>query len=418
MHHVIHPAPLDAPAATAPDVVRSHPAAAAEPVELQQKRVALAGQWRTPPTPFFARPMDAEVAAQEVLVPPSLPHSTEDYAKALQDAYRRGAEAAARAAALGAPPIAALGALNVAALGDPNVAALPTPPPIAPTLPQAPRETTVENPVPVQHHPIVPAPAPGIAAQRSVSLPDMSSYAAQQEDEKRQKRLARNRASARLRRLRKKNLVDAYEVEVGRLETTLAQLQQHAWGASSSSSALAEALSMDRGQQKLTVPERHEAAKEILQQQWQFVKQLEELMQEQWVLQQVASGTGEWPELQDTLQLSNEQCQQILEQAAGWHEEWNALQTVKTSLQAMKDNNWLWNEGCSTITDQFLSILHSNQISKFLLWADHNSEAIEELEGVHAIPVVADAPVFQFGMDNNPNSAADLMDEESKGAAS
>ena len=35
----------------------------------------------------------------------------------------------------------------------------------------------------------------------------MSAYAAQAEEEKRQKRLARNRASARLRRLRKKNLV-------------------------------------------------------------------------------------------------------------------------------------------------------------------------------------------------------------------
>jgi hypothetical protein len=38
-------------------------------------------------------------------------------------------------------------------------------------------------------------------------MPDMSTYAAQAEEEKRQKRLARNRASARLRRLRKKNLV-------------------------------------------------------------------------------------------------------------------------------------------------------------------------------------------------------------------
>jgi hypothetical protein len=38
-------------------------------------------------------------------------------------------------------------------------------------------------------------------------MPDMSAYAAKAEEEKRQKRLARNRASARLRRLRKKNLV-------------------------------------------------------------------------------------------------------------------------------------------------------------------------------------------------------------------
>ena len=42
-----------------------------------------------------------------------------------------------------------------------------------------------------------------------MSMPDISSYAAQQdaEEAKRRKRLARNRASARLRRLKKKNLV-------------------------------------------------------------------------------------------------------------------------------------------------------------------------------------------------------------------
>jgi len=46
---------------------------------------------------------------------------------------------------------------------------------------------------------------------RSVSMPDISSYAAQQdaEEAKRRKRLARNRASARLRRLKKKNLVSS-----------------------------------------------------------------------------------------------------------------------------------------------------------------------------------------------------------------
>ena len=47
------------------------------------------------------------------------------------------------------------------------------------------------------------------SASRSISLPDMARYAARAnaEDNKRKKRLARNRASARLRRLKKKNLV-------------------------------------------------------------------------------------------------------------------------------------------------------------------------------------------------------------------
>ena len=50
------------------------------------------------------------------------------------------------------------------------------------------------------------------AGGRSVSMPDISSYAAQQdaEEAKRRKRLARNRASARLRRLKKKNLVSKH----------------------------------------------------------------------------------------------------------------------------------------------------------------------------------------------------------------
>ena len=45
-----------------------------------------------------------------------------------------------------------------------------------------------------------------------MSMPDISSYAAQQdaEEAKRRKRLARNRASARLRRLKKKNLVSRH----------------------------------------------------------------------------------------------------------------------------------------------------------------------------------------------------------------
>lgn len=43
-------------------------------------------------------------------------------------------------------------------------------------------------------------------------------------------RLARNRAAARLRRQRKKNLVDTYEQEVALLEANLKRLTEHEWG--------------------------------------------------------------------------------------------------------------------------------------------------------------------------------------------
>lgn len=467
-------------------------AAAAADAPETSKRTALAGQWRTPPTPFFPSggTMEELAAFEQQIkleegapssnsivqvvgtslaanihseVPLEVPHSTEDYAKALQEAYRRGAEAAARAAAQQMASATSCPDLPTEVLKLPQsmilpVASSPTPlNAIASTPAVEGHHQQQQQPMQVQvqlvHHHHMAASAPTAAVpvtlapssssqhstattaaplsvaalpvklqqqqqqqQRSLSLPDMSSYAAQQEEEKRQKRLARNRASARLRRLRKKNLVDAYETEVGSLEKTTLQLQQHEWGASNSALALAEALSMDRGQQKLTAAERCEAATDILSQQLQFLQQLEDLMQEQYVLQQMATCTlngkgenSEWKDLQETLQLSPEQCHQLIQQSAGWEDEWNALQTVKASLQAMKDNNWLWNEGCSSIADQFLSILHNNQISKFLLWADHNAETIEELDAVHAVNAVADAPIFQFGVDSNPN---EMLEDE------
>lgn len=193
---------------------------------------------------------------------------------------------------------------------------------------------------------------------------------------------------------------------------------------------------MDRGQQALTKAERQAAAQDILRQQLEFVELLEQLMQEQNVLHQLgvahtASSTGAtamdhdgataatitpasphdalWLELQRELQLTPDQLRQLAQAQSGWDEEWAALQTVKQSLQAMVSSNWLWNEGCTAICDEFLGLLHKNQISKFLLWADANVESIDELDGVNAPSQVPQGPVFCFGVNNNPES---LLEEE------
>ena len=83
-------------------------------------------------------------------------------------------------------------------------------------------------------------------------------------------RLARNRASARLRRLRKKNLVESYEAEVGVLESSLSKLKSHKWGTGQHESLL-EALSMDRGQQALPQQDRKDLMHTILTQQYSHV---------------------------------------------------------------------------------------------------------------------------------------------------
>jgi hypothetical protein len=166
---------------------------------------------------------------------------------------------------------------------------------------------------------------------------------------------------------------------------------------------------MDRGQQVLSTEERLQTATDILQQQLDYVGMLEEMMQEQFVLYQLQQDPVLNKELKDVVGLSDEQIQQLAQASTGWHEEWDALQTVKTSLQAMKDNNWLWNEGCTAVAEEFTSILHKNQISKLLLWADHNVEAIDELDIVNAPSQIAQGPVFHFGVNSNPEG---LLDEE------
>lgn len=201
------------------------------------------------------------------------------------------------------------------------------------------------------------------------------------------------------------------------MEKTLEQLKAHEWGQQDHPKALAEALSMDRGQQVLSAEQRKQAAKDILQQQLQYLDMLQDVMQEQYVLYQVvkagregsAEQKQELDDLRQSLQLTHEQENQLLETAAGWDDEWEALQLVKASMLAMKDNEWLWNEGCTKVADEFMGLLHKNQISKFLLWADHNVEAIDQLDGVNAPESVPEGPVFHFGVNSNPEG---ILEEE------
>ena len=274
--------------------------------EDERKLRALAGQWKTPPLPIFPSSKHPQPKQQIVQKPPatnsnndessnisaptSLPDNSEDYAKALQEAYRKGAEAAARMAQQNQIPTAAscpdfsTGSSAVASttptaeegtmasantfqmnhqnypphqhqisssIPDPLKSSMPPPLPQSATTsavhhqhhpPQtqityAPQHITEQQtylqpqqsqPAQYTHHqqqvavpqpvaassvaqrPIkaaVPAQSKSQQPGRSLSMPDMSTYAAEAEEEKRLKRLARNRASARLRRLRKKNLV-------------------------------------------------------------------------------------------------------------------------------------------------------------------------------------------------------------------
>lgn len=251
------------------------------------KRQAKKGQWATPPVGELfpaatPAPDGSGINLRTGCFP--VPNTSDDYAKALQEAYRRGAEAAAAMSqtatnglnttgaplntstirtGTSAPPIQQQqqlqqqqlqlqeqqqqvsmdpsstltvnsGAVSTnmgvptplpfpSSLAEPSSVQTPAQPPEAEEAQQATSHATLPqqsfymnvDPTPVIPEVVSSATAGGIsasmssmAANRSVSMPDMSSLDnADDEEAKRLKRLARNRASARLRRLRKKNLV-------------------------------------------------------------------------------------------------------------------------------------------------------------------------------------------------------------------
>jgi hypothetical protein len=197
--------------------------------------------------------------------------------------------------------------------------------------------------------------------------------------------------------------VDAYETEVGILEKTLKQLQEHEWGKDDDHKALLDALGMERGQQAIRPEQRTSIIQDILKQQMQQVELLRQSQLEQECLAMLAEDDQDElsKELQEILQLSDTQKEELRDSSNGLDEEVEALETVATSLQAMLENEWLLNEGVQNITDQFTSILHKNQLSKFLLWTDANAESIDQLDHVQVQPLQS-APIFTFGVETTP----------------
>ena len=191
---------------------------------------------------------------------------------------------------------------------------------------------------------------------------------------------------------------------------------------------------MDRGQQHIPAEKRKELIQSILLQQREQVATIRDVQTEIMMLglfsrygeeddeQKKAdagaavTGAGEGEdaeaiaaeeaelarELQELLSLTPEQKEQLRKTTEGLEEERRAIDTIDSCLEALASNDWLLNSGVEECTDRFMSILNPSQTSKFLLWADNNSEAIDQLDYVKAPPASAppvDAPIFYFGME-------------------
>jgi len=68
-------------------------------------------------------------------------------------------------------------------------------------------------------------------------------------------------------------------------------------------------------------------------------------------------------------------------------------------LKSIHSNQWLLDEGVDGVAAQYTSVLNPAQLSKFLLWSDHNAYQIEKLNCVNVLAGVESEPVFEFGFD-------------------
>ena len=227
---------------------------------------------------------------------------------------------------------------------------------------------------------------------------------------------------------------------MGVLENSLSKLRAHSWGVSGvDHEALLEALSMERGQQNIDADKRRDLMRGLLEQQREQVHSIMGCQLENMVLGWIAgNGAGGGSvgvkqeegekqqqsvdpeeaalsrELKDLLCLTTEQKSQIRKVTEGADEERRSLETVDSCLEAMLSNPWLMNAGAEECTEQFLSILNTGQVSKFLLWSDHNSEAIDQLDYVMAPSSSAppgNGPMFVFGVDDGAPAGDDPSDD-------
>jgi len=174
---------------------------------------------------------------------------------------------------------------------------------------------------------------------------------------------------------------------------------------------------MDRGQQVLDTEKRKEILASLIKQQQDQVKTLMDCQEESMILGLVSRNnpqklsfddtdtdlTSLVSELDDLLHLSDEQKKSLELATSGCEDEYRATQTIDTCLSTLLGTNWLMNNGIEECTKPFTSILNPGQMSKFLLWADHNSEAIDQLDFVNAPPSNAPpskGPIFVFGIDD------------------
>ncbi|KAG7385089.1 hypothetical protein PHYPSEUDO_001941 [Phytophthora pseudosyringae] len=208
----------------------------------------------------------------------------------------------------------------------------------------------------------------------------------QEEDDRRQRRLERNRASARVRREKKKGMVETYEGEVSKLESSLNMLKNHEFGMGNAQE-LATALEYSSGEHlrhaQMSKDAKMELMARILGQHSRNTDAIRRANAENQALIAAAIDNSElFRSLRALLGLTDEQCQRIASLAIPASEEARKLDAIRKCFSALRAHDWLYVPGIETILHQSRNTMTPHQFQKFLSWSVENRPSIDKLQFV------------------------------------
>lgn len=208
----------------------------------------------------------------------------------------------------------------------------------------------------------------------------------QEEDDRRQRRLERNRASARVRREKKKGMVETYETEVSKLESSLNMLKSHEFG-TGNAQELATALEYSSGEHlrhaQMSKEAKMELMARILGQHSCNTDAIRRSNAENQALIAVAVDNSEFSRaLRAQLGLTPEQCQRLASLAVPTCQEARKLDAIRKCFSALRAHDWLYVPGIETVLHQSRNTMTSHQFQKFLSWSVENRASIDRLQFV------------------------------------
>ncbi|CAK4683856.1 unnamed protein product [Aphanomyces euteiches] len=218
----------------------------------------------------------------------------------------------------------------------------------------------------------------------------------QEEEQRKQKRLARNRDLAGARRKKSKELVETYEAEVKELQNILAKSLAHEFG-KGDIATLVEALSGEHKQcVTMTKDTKHQETAALLTRLLRHASVVHDANDEALMLALAAADDPNFLELKLALGLTDLQCMQLFEIQTQVHNESTRLAIVEKCFAALNLHEWLHFPNTENLVDLFRAPLNEVQLQKFVQWTRVNSRVIQALQFAIEASVKDKDIIFDF----------------------